>query len=41
MKARAGGTGILDFAVYGAAIDNTPELELADPKGNSADHRTC
>ena len=27
----------LDFAVYGAAIDNTPELELADPKGNSAD----
>src|ERR1700751_6208861 len=22
----------LDFAFYGAALDNTPELELADPK---------
>ena len=27
----------LDFAFYGAALDNTPELELADPKGTSAD----
>src|SRR6201984_2684014 len=27
----------MDFAYYGAAIDNTPELELADPKGASAD----
>src|ERR1700740_960428 len=26
----------LDFAFYGAAIDDTPELELADPKGTSA-----
>jgi RNA polymerase sigma factor (sigma-70 family) len=27
----------IDFASYGAALDNTPELELADPKGTSAD----
>jgi RNA polymerase sigma factor (sigma-70 family) len=27
----------MDFAYYGAAIDDTPELELADPKGTSAD----
>ena len=27
----------LDFASYGAAIDDTPELELADPKGTSAE----
>src|SRR5712664_3784811 len=27
----------LDFASYGAAIDGTPELELVDPKGTSAD----
>jgi RNA polymerase sigma factor (sigma-70 family) len=27
----------MDFAYYGAALDNTPELELADPKGTSAD----
>jgi hypothetical protein len=27
----------MDFASYGAAIDDTPELELADPKGTSAD----
>ena len=26
-----------DFASYGAALDDTPELELADPKGTSAD----
>src|SRR5260370_24647533 len=29
--------GSMDFASYGAAIDDTPELELADPKGASAD----
>ena len=29
--------GSIDFASYGAALDNTPELELADPKGTSAD----
>jgi RNA polymerase sigma factor (sigma-70 family) len=27
----------IDFASYGAALDNTPELALADPKGTSAD----
>ncbi len=27
----------IDFASYGAALDDTPELELADPKGTSAD----
>jgi hypothetical protein len=27
----------IDFASYGAALDNTPELELADPKGTSPD----
>jgi len=27
----------IDFASYGAAIDATPDLELADPKGTSAD----
>jgi RNA polymerase sigma factor (sigma-70 family) len=27
----------LDFAFYGAALDNTPELELADPKSASPD----
>ena len=27
----------LDFAFYGAALDNTPELELADPKSTSPD----
>ena len=27
----------IDFASYGAALDNTPELELADPRGTSAD----
>ena len=27
----------IDFASYGAAIDATPDLELADPKGPSAD----
>jgi hypothetical protein len=27
----------IDFASYGAALDNTPEVELADPKGTSAD----
>jgi len=27
----------LDFAYYGKAIDDTPELELADPKATSAD----
>jgi RNA polymerase sigma factor (sigma-70 family) len=27
----------IDFASYGAAIDATPDLELADPKGISAD----
>src|ERR1700730_629310 len=27
----------VDFAAYGAALDNTPELELADPKATSAD----
>jgi RNA polymerase sigma factor (sigma-70 family) len=27
----------IDFASYGAALDNTPELELVDPKGQSAD----
>jgi RNA polymerase sigma factor (sigma-70 family) len=27
----------IDFAAYGVALDNTPELELADPKGTSAD----
>jgi RNA polymerase sigma factor (sigma-70 family) len=27
----------IDFASYGTALDNTPELELADPKGTSAD----
>jgi len=27
----------IDFASYGAALDNTLELELADPKGTSAD----
>src|SRR6201993_1903599 len=27
----------IDFASYGTAMDNTPELELADPKGTSAD----
>ena len=26
-----------DFASYGAALDDTPALELADPKGTSAD----
>ena len=26
-----------DFASYGAALDDTPELELADPKGTAAD----
>jgi RNA polymerase sigma factor (sigma-70 family) len=29
--------GSFDFASYGASIDNTPELELADPKGTSAE----
>jgi hypothetical protein len=29
--------GSIDFAAYGAALDNTPELELVDPKGTSAD----
>src|SRR5499433_1829106 len=27
----------IDFASYGAALDATPDLELADPKGPSAD----
>src|SRR6478736_10151435 len=27
----------MDFAYYGAALDNTPELELADPKSASPD----
>ena len=27
----------MDFAYYGAAIENTPDLELADPKGTSAE----
>src|SRR5256885_1648189 len=27
----------MDFASYGAAIDDTPELELADPKATSAE----
>ena len=27
----------IDFASYGAALDATPDLELADPKGTSAD----
>ena len=27
----------LDFAFYGAALDNTPDLELADPKSASPD----
>src|ERR1700751_4817553 len=27
----------IDFASYGAALADTPELELADPKGTSAD----
>ena len=27
----------MDFAYYGAAIDDTPELELADPKATSAE----
>src|SRR6201981_2192849 len=27
----------IDFASYGAALDDTPELELADPKGTSAE----
>jgi RNA polymerase sigma factor (sigma-70 family) len=27
----------VDFAAYGAALDDTPELELADPKGTSAE----
>src|ERR1700758_4052618 len=27
----------MDFAYYGAAIDNPPELELAAPNGTSAD----
>jgi hypothetical protein len=27
----------IDFAFYGAALDDTPELELADPKGTSAE----
>src|SRR6478752_3792123 len=27
----------MDFAYYGAALDNTPELELADPKSTSPD----
>jgi hypothetical protein len=27
----------IDFASYGAALDDTPELELADPKGTPAE----
>jgi len=27
----------IDFASFGAALDDTPELESADPKGTSAD----
>src|SRR5712691_7933326 len=27
----------VDFASYGAALDDTPELELADPKATSAE----
>jgi len=27
----------IDFASYGAALDDTPELDLADPKGTSAE----
>lgn len=27
----------IDFASYGAALDDTPELELTDPKGTSAE----
>src|SRR6201987_5472492 len=27
----------IDFAAYGAALDDTPALELADPRGTSAD----
>jgi hypothetical protein len=27
----------IDFASYGAALDDSPELELADPKGTSAE----
>ena len=37
MKRRRVEQASLDFAFYGAALDNTPELELADPKGTSAD----
>ena len=29
--------GSVDFASYGAALDDTPDLELADPKGTSVD----
>ena len=27
----------IDFAAYGAALDATPDLELADPKATSAE----
>src|SRR5580704_5229945 len=27
----------ISFSVYGAALDNTPDLDLPDPKGTSAD----
>ena len=30
----------MDFGFYGAALDNTPELELADPESASPDTET-